>query len=896
MISIAFLIVGVAGLRAQEAPLSEQARELLQSTDVAVAALRAEGLRQGGPEKRAELMRVLQDPGLPEHVLQGVLTALVERNDRAEKTLDILVVLYARAEGPARERLRATLLRYDAKGSVLNAPLAGLVGTGPIPAAILDLTVLLADSAEEKRDATAALIARLQREPQAATAAALHASLAELTFHRYSKPTEWAHWYEQFHGTHPSGFTVRDLAMDAVQEAGRVEREQRLAEALRAIAILAAAKVLPSEYLDPVRTPDVELRLAAAAAMADAASGDAQRCDDAFSALKRALASDGAVSVCQAAVKSLGKLAQEEPRLATAIANVLTPLLAYEDGALLRSAVVALRQCQVEIVPVLSGLYLRLLQQGEKSVESRREVVAALAGKSSGAHMLLEAMKDKDAAVRRTAALGLALGSGDTHAEDLARLLADEGDTQVAQSLLKCLVHLGQWQNPEVTHAVLRLLSGDLKLRVEAAAALVAALGAAASVSPQGAEREAVLAALDGFWKLGLPDLAARLALSERLQQSPLSQGASGVVLGWILGENDRSAAQSLTVVLAGVRPVDPVLLLGAAERLMQSGRNHEAELLLQTLLAPESAEHSSPEQVTVARRRLIDSLMGHAEETDLRQLEALLDAEAKLSPGSKQLARDRATLRFLQKRWKDALAELATGLDGEESTLTPAQLERLLSLGVRAALECGEVGVALAHLARFGDLGARTELRFMKARALFLSGKPVGALQELAAISPVSAGVPNEMEFLHLRVEASLLQPATELRLRAAEDYARLVELNGGAAIAVLEVRVNADAAARAAVIALDGAVSVEEAFDQVEALQKLGAPVATAWLLTQLNRFPLSSNEGQRGLGQRVLALQRLYPNRDGLRQLIPPHSEAAAGEVLRALERFAGALEQN
>ncbi len=883
-------VLGAGALRAQEMPLSEQARELLQSADVAVAALRAEALRQGGSEKRAELMRVLQDPGIPDHVLQGVLTALVERNDRAEKTLDILVALYARAEPRTRERLRTTLLRYDAKGSVLDAPLAGLAGTGPIPAAILDLTVLLADSPEEKRDATAALIARLQREKDVPTSVALRTSLTELTFHRYEKPAEWAHWLEQFRGLHAAGFSVRDLAMDAVQEAGRVEREQRLDEARRAIQLLASGKVLPSEYLDPVRTPDAEVRVAAASSMADAAAGDAQRCDEALLRLKQTLASDKDAAVCQAAVKSLGQLAQEEPRLAESVSKVLTPLLAAEDSALLRTAVVALRQCQMELAPLLSELYLRLLQQGEKSVDTRREVVAALAGRSTGAHILLEAMKDKDAQVRRTAALGLALGGGDIRAEDLARLLADEADPQVAQSLLKCLVNLGKWSDGNVVAAVLRLLGGDVKLRVEAAAAVVGALGVSKEAALDAAGRDAILAALDGFWKLGLPDVAARMALSERLLQAPLPQGATGVVLGWILAENDGNAAQALTAVLAATRPVDALLLLGAADRMTESGRIAAAELLLQTLLAPGVAEQCSAEQLTIARRKLIVSLMGHAEDADLRQLEALLDAEAKAAPGSKELARDRAVLRFLQKRWKDALSELATGMEGEEATLTPAQMERLLGLGARAALECSEGAAALAHLARLGDLGARTELRFLKARALFATGKSVAALQELAAIAPVSTGVPSETDYLRLRVEASLQQSAIELRLRAAEDYVRLVHLNGGAPIASLDARVNADAAARAAVIALDAAANPAEAFEQVDALQKLGSPAAAPWLLAQLNRFAASSTEGQRGLGHRVLALQRLFPNREGLRQLTPPLTEAAATEVLRALERLA------
>jgi hypothetical protein len=80
------------------------------------------------------------------------------------------------------------------------------------------------------------------------------------------------------------------------------------------------------------------------------------------------------------------------------------------------------------------------------------------------------------------------------------------------------------------------------------------------------------------------------------------------------------------------------------------------------------------------------------------------------------------------------------------------------------------------------------------------------------------------------------------------------------------------------------------------VNTLQTLGPTIATPWLVAKLERFAPGSSEGQRGIGQRLLALQRLYPNRDGLRELTPPQGPDDAQKVIQAIEAFARSFEQS
>ncbi len=882
-------------LQAQPEKISPEARALLESTDIAEAALRAEILRQGGAERRAELLGVLADPGLADHVLQGVLTALVERNDRAGRTLDTLVTLYVAADGRRKERLRTTLLRYDGKGSVLETPLLALAGKAPVAAAVLELIVLLADNPEEKRDATAALVQRLLRETEAPTALPLLKSLEDLTFHRYATTTEWSAWHERFRARFPEGFTVSALAHDAVEEAGRVEREKRIAEAIRAVQLLAAAKVLPLEYLDAARTPEAEVRAAAVALLAAASAGDARRCDEALAALTRVLKEETVAHVRLAALVAAGELAREEPRLALPVSALVTPELAGEEPRVLSAAVVALRHCQVDVAPILGDLYLRLLAGAEKTAVVRRDVVAALAGKAAGSHILVKALEDKDARVRSAAANGLAQGAGDTSAIAIAVVLAAESDAQVSLALLSCLLRLGDWKAPEVCAAVLQLLGAAPNVRVEAAAALVTMLAAADENALPPAEREKVLAALDGFWKLGLADKALRTGFAERLQQNALPVAASGVLLGWMLAETEPSTAIELARVLASVSPPDAGLVFGAAESLARAGRTQPCGHLLDALLDGALAATASTEVRAQARRLRIDGLIALNDKSVVGRLRELLEAAAREAPASRSLARDRARLLWLEGKPKDALVELARGLDGEESKLSLPELRTCHEFGARIALEAGEAALALDYLAKLGDVGARRDLRFLKARSLHLSGREAAALQELAAFQPGGEG-PTEAEYLLVRIEASLAQVAVELHVRAAEDCARLTEIAAGTMPQSLVVRMEKESLARGATADLDTCMDVAEALRLVDVLQGLGATIATPWLVAKLDRFALEALEGQRGIGQRLLALQRLYPNRDGLRELTPPQSAEDARKVQKAIEAFAHGLEQN
>lgn len=882
-------------LNAQPEKISPEARALLESTDIAEAALRAEVLRQGGSERRSELLGVLADTGLADHVLQGVLTALVERNDRAGRTLDTLVTLYVASDGRRKERLRTTLLRYDGKGSVLETPLLALAGKAPVSAAVLELIVLLADNPEEKRDATAALIQRLLRETEASAALPLLKSLEDLTFHRYATTTEWSAWHERFRARFAEGFTVSVLAHDAVEEAGRVEREKRIAEAIRAVQLLAAAKVLPLEYLDVARTPEAEVRAAAAAQLAAASAGDARRCDEALQALTRVLKEEKVADVRLAALVAAGELARDEPRLGVAVSQLVTPELAGEDARVLSTVVVALRHCQVEVAPLLGDLYLRLLAGAEKTAMVRRDVVAALAGKTAGAHILVKALEDKDARVRSAAANGLAQGAGDTSASTIAAVLATESDAQVALALLSCLLRLGDWTSPEVCASVLQLLGSAPNVRIEAAAALVTMLAAVDERALPAAEREKVLTALDGFWKLGLADKLARTGFAERLQQNALPVAASGVLLGWTLAESEESTAIELARVLASVSPPDAALVFGAAESLAKAGRTQPSGHLLDALLDGALAATASAEVRTQARRLRIDGLIAQNDKSVAGRLRELLEASAREAPASRSLARDRARLLGFEGKPKDALAELARGLDGEESKLTLPELRACLEFGARTAMEAGESVPALDYLARIGDVGARRDLRFLKARALHLGGREAAALQELAAFQPGGEG-PTEAEYLLVRIEASLAQVAVELHVRAAEDFIRLSEIAAGTVPQSLGVRMEKESLARGTTADLDTCMDITEALRLVDVLQGLGPTIATPWLVAKLDRFAPEAVEGQRGLGQRLLALQRLYPNRDGLREMVPPQSPDDARKVHKAIEAFARSLEQN
>jgi|GEM_PF-5029026 len=888
-------LLPTTALLAQPGKISAEARALLEATDIAEAALRAETLRQGGTEKRAELFVLLADPGLAEHVLQGVLTALVERNDRAGRVLDTLVRLYVAAEGRRKERLRTTLLRYDSKGSVLEAPLIALADKAPVSAAVLELVVLLADSPEEKRDASAALLQRLLNETEKEAAAALQRSLENLTFHRYATTAEWSAWNDRFRARFPEGFTVAALAHDAVEEAGRVEREKRIAEAIRAVNLLAAAKVLPLEYLDPVRTPEQAVRAAAAAQLAAAAGGDARRCDEALAALTKLLHEELILEVRLAALASAGELARDEPRLGNAVAQIVKPMMESTDNRVLSAAVVALRHCQVEIAALLGDLYLKLLAGADKTALVRKDVVAALAGTSTGAHILVKALEDKDARVRSAAANGLAQGAGDTASSTIAAVLANESDPQVALALLSCLAKIDDWAQPSASAAVLGLLGAAPALRVEAGAVSMAMLSAEDERSLTSEARERVLVALDGFWKVGLADRAERLSFAERLQQSPLPMAASGVLLGWMLAESDEVITAELARVLLTVSPADTALVLGAAESLAKSERVLASGLLLDALLDGPLAAIASVEVKTQSRRLRIDGLIALGDKTVVARLRELLESIAREAPASRELARYRARLLRLEGKPKDALAELTRGLEGEDSKLPLAALSACWEFGASTALEAGEPALALDFLGRCGDVGARRALRFMKAQALHGVGREAAALQELAAFGPGEDG-PSEVQYLILRVEASLAQIPVELHLRALDDFARLMELDPAALPQALTLRVEKESQARTCTAELDACMDVAEALRLVNTLQTLGPTIATPWLVAKLERFAPGSSEGQRGIGQRLLALQRLYPNRDGLRELTPPQSPDDAQKVIQAIEAFARSFEQS
>jgi hypothetical protein len=635
------------GSSAEQDPpeLRRQIRELRESPDVAHAALRAEALRTGDPVSRARLLDVLEDPGVPIHVMDGILISLLEKNDRADGVTGRLFTIYARAQGLRKERLRDAIRRYDARGPMLSEPLAIILsgeGNGG-RRDIIEMAVLLADTDEERRDVVRTLVILFEREKTGPLAEAAREGLFELTWQEWKTPEEWSSWFGRFLSENPNGFSQKALALEAVRQARAGAGRRATEEARRGIQLLVGARILPSDYLDLARTPDPEVRAFAAQRMAAAVAQVAELGPAAVAALAPAV-TDPEPIVQQEALRALGALAQGDPKLGPRVAEAARRGLTLPNLKSVDLAVQALRLARVpETGDGLHDLFVALRRSMDPEAAAiRRGIISALAALRVHEEVILDALTDADAGVQVTAANALALAPTPAAARRIAECLPREKDASVRQGFARALAQIRRFEDPAIVTALTGQLGPETEPQVTRA--VIDALLVALSLGGDGAPAEATAAeverALRSVWPERAGDKSARIAAASRLQELAAGEGPAiarlrALLRAWVLVEPESEVRQALVTAFLRSRPRDPAEVLAFAVEARARGFMGSVELLVRGLAAGAGESPDlSPAAQAQARRLLAEAWVQIGVRPDaVEHARGLLAADAAAAP-----------------------------------------------------------------------------------------------------------------------------------------------------------------------------------------------------------------------------------------------------------------------
>ncbi len=785
------LLVSAQGLRApvEDPPdLPKLLRELRESPDAAHAALRADALRTAGQKAREGILKILGDPQVPLHVMDGILLAYLEKNDRGEGTIDALTTLYARSGGIRKDRLAAALRRYDQSGPVLDEPLARLLageGNGT-RIGVIEITVALTNTDTERRDVIRTLIEVLRKQegkdelPEVQVAEAAARGLAELTWHDPRPAAAWAQWLDTFLAAHPDGFPERALIADAIREAKQGAGRRGIDEAKRAIQIMVANKLLPVEYCDQSTTPDAEVRSFAAERCVAAAAQTSELGPLAVSLLG-GLLDDADGGVRQVALRGLASLAQADQKLGPKVGEIASKRLGDPDLKMVDLAVHALRWSRAtEYGRPLEDLYTTLKRNPDPEARAiRRGIVSALSGQAAHEAFIQAALSDEDAEVRIAAGNSLLLLPKLENALVLARVLKEEREAPVRQSFARALGKLRRFEDPVISSTLIEALevSTDAGVTRVLLDTLVQSFLVSRDASPSAAERARILSSIQPLWPDRAGDKAARAAIIARLAETSIPEEGMKplrtLLSEWVLVETERELRLSLVGILAKMRPLEAAPLLALADRLASRGFVGSTEALLLPLLdAPRDALDAAAR--TQTRQLLAEVWIENGVKDDQKsKARTLLDDEVKNAPESLGILALRGRLRLRLGDYSGAIQDLERATQaGSNGGSAELRWEWTLDLA-RASLLAGQPQRTL------DELSAAEFLADRRARILRASGHRAlnqwGAAIKEAEAALGSPAPPSDEEALQLRVRLGLEAPVATERARVAELLPRL-------------------------------------------------------------------------------------------------------------------------